>query len=236
MDTDNKQTEDLKVENLADNNLDETKSKMDIKKEIPEIEYTASAPEDTPRVKLIKRILLIIGFIGLMALTTVVTNYYMEWRFPDSLKELNKRASTTEVSETEADLNVKIDNDTNGREEGKSLDELVGGSSALKYGNDYYESMANKASDSASANGESINNPSNEETSAGESEGVASPENEVSEDEIKKMVESKVENDNKPVESQGIGVLEDNYNKQIESANSNESLQAELNELMKKVQ
>lgn len=203
--------------------------------EIPDHEYAELPPDDTPRVKLLKRVGLVVCGIAFLGLLVFISNKIMDRLYPDSLKEVRMKEAiaASKDKETEADLNIKID-DINGADAGKSLEELVDGGSALKYGNDYYESMS-KASQSIDVK-ESVSNSNNEEASAGESEGAVSPENEVSEEEIKKMVESKVESDNKPVESQGIGGLEDYYNKQIESANNNESLQADLNELMKKVQ
>lgn len=203
--------------------------------EIPDHEYAELPPDDTPTVKLLKRVGLVVCGIAFLGLTVFISNKIMDRLYPDSLKEVRMKeaSAASKDKETEADLNIKIDN-IDGANAGKSLDELVDGGSALNYGNDYYESMS-KASESTDVK-ESVSDSNNEEASVGESEGAVSPKNEVSEEEINKMVESKIAKDNQPVESQGIGGLEDYYNKQIESANSNESLQAELNELMKKVQ
>lgn len=203
--------------------------------EIPDHEYTELPPDDTPTVKLLKRVGLIVCGIAFLGLLVFISNKIMDRLYPDSLKEVRMKeaSAASKDKETEADLNIKIDH-INEADAGKSLDELVDGGSALNYGNDYYESMS-KASESTDVK-ESVSDSNNEEVSVGESEGAVSPENEVSEEEINKMVESKIAKDNQPVESQGIGGLEDYYNKQIESANNNESLQADLNELMKKVQ
>lgn len=208
---------------------------IDKSSEIPDREYAELPPDDTPTVKLLKRVGLVVCGIAFLGLTVFISNKIMDRLYPDSLKEVRMKeaSAASKDKETEADLNIKIDN-IDGASAGKSLDELVDGGSALNYGNNYYESMS-KASQSTDVKG-SVSNSNNEEVSVGESEGAVSLENEVSEEEINKMVESKIAKDNQPVESQGIGGLEDYYNKQIESANNNESLQAELNELMKKVQ
>lgn len=203
--------------------------------EIPDHEYAELEPDDTPTVKFLKRLGLVLGFLLLMGVVIFAGNALMEKLYPDSLKEVRMKeaSAASKEKETEKDLNIKID-DVNGANAGKSLDELVDGGSALNYGNDYYESIS-KASESTDVK-ESVSNSNNEEASAGESEGAVSLENEVSEEEINKMVESKIAKDNQPVESQGIGGLEEYYKAQIESAHNNESLQAEIDELMKKVQ
>lgn len=206
--------------------------------EIPDHEYAELPPDDTPRVKLLKRVGLVVCGIAFLGLVIFISNKIMDRLYPDSLKEVRMKeaSAASKDKETESDLNIKID-DINGADAGKSLDEILGGDSiildtkgdaSILYDND------TSNNDSNSSNTQS----SNENTGNGNNENIAegSPSTEGTEGntdqaEIDAIIKSRIESDAQPVQtSGGVEALHEYYESVGESLMSDPKYLEELKE------
>lgn len=192
---------------------DEEYDPLDYRPELEQLESKSS--------RIIKRALVITLILCIIGGSMYGMQRYKEWKYPNPYASNNEESATTNGSDTDSDLNVQIDNNSD-NDDGKSLEEILGSDEVIIFN-------TNGSNDGVTDNSDSNSDSSGESISTDESNGESSLEGDldssnsetVSQEEIDKMIESKVAENNEPVESNNIDGLHNYYESVGESIVNN---------------